>query len=184
MMIDMRRVTIFAFILLVIIYLGSKYVLIDEKESPTSHTPQRQIVKELEVPGQTVFNPTKIGHVEVSSVEEIKASYQQKFEDLEAKTNEKIDALFNEAKNDYQEFSEAGGGGSLKELYKKYADEGQKIEDETEAAFKVLYEEMSKELVSNGYNVAEAEEFKDKYLEQKELRKSEILEKALSIVRN
>jgi len=183
MMIDMRRVTIFAFILLVIIYLGSKYVLIDEKESPTSHTPQRQIVKELEVPGQTVFNPTKIGHVEVSSVEEIKASYQQKFEDLEAKTNEKIDALFNEAKNDYQEFSEAGGG-SLKDLYKKYADEGQKIEDETEAAFKVLYEEVSKELVSNGHNVAEAEEFKDIYLEQKELRKSEILEKALSIVRN
>ncbi|PGT88984.1 hypothetical protein [Bacillus sp. AFS040349] len=182
-MIDMRRVTIFAFILLVIIYLGSKYVLIDEKESPTSHTQQRQIVKELEVPGQTVFNPTKIGHVEVSSVGEIKATYQQKFEDLEAKTNEKIDALFNKAKNDYQEFSEAGGG-SLKDLYKKYADEGQKIEDETEAAFKVLYEEMSKELVSNGYNLAEAEEFKDKYMEQKELRKSEILEKALSIVRN
>ncbi|MFV2047937.1 hypothetical protein ACEWK1_11235 [Metabacillus sp. YM-086] len=182
-MIDMRRITIFAFILLVIIYLGSKYVLIDEKESPTSHTPQRQIVKELDVPGQTVFNSTKIGHVEVSSVEEIKARYQQKFEDLEAKTNEKIDALFNEAKNDYQEFSEAEDV-SLKDLYKKYADEGQKIEDETEAAFKALYEEMSKELVSNGYNGAEAEEFKDKYLEQKELRKSEILEKALSIVRN
>ncbi|MFD2215017.1 hypothetical protein [Metabacillus endolithicus] len=182
-MIDMRRVTIFAFILLVIIYLGSKYVLIDEKESPTSHTPQRQIVKELEVPGQTVFNPTKIGHVEVSSVEEIKASYQQKFEALEAETNEKIEALFLQAKNDYQAFLEAGDG-TLKELYKKYADEGQKIEDETEAAFKALYEEMSKELVSNGYNVAEAEEFKNKYMEQKELRKSEILEKALSIVRN
>lgn len=183
-MIDMRRITIFAFILLVIIYLGSKYVLIDEKELPTSHTQQREIVgKELEVPGQTVFNPTKIGHVEVNSVEEIKARYQQKFSDLEAETNERIEALFLEAKNDYQEFSKAGDG-SLKELYKKYADEGQKIEDETEAAFKVLYEEMSKELVSNGYNAAEAEEFKDKYMEQKELRKSEILEKALSIVRN
>ncbi|UGB30606.1 hypothetical protein [Metabacillus sp. B2-18] len=182
-MIDMRRITIFAFILLVILYLGSKYVLDDGKESPTSHTPQRQIVKELDVPGQTVFNPTRIGHVEVSSVEEIKARYQQKFEDLEAKTNEKIDALFNEVKNDYQDFSEAGDV-SLKDLYKKYADEGQKIENETEAAFKALYEEMSKELVSNGYNLAEAEEFKDKYMEQKELRKSEILEKALSIVRN
>ncbi|UHA61408.1 hypothetical protein KDJ21_007055 [Metabacillus litoralis] len=183
-MIDMRRITIFAFILLVILYLGSKYVLVDEEKSPTSHTPQRQIVgKEIEVPGEPVFNPTKIGHVEVSSVEEIKARYQQKFEDLEAKTNEKIDALFLEAKNDYQEFSEAGDG-SIKELYKKYADEGQKIEDETEAAFKVLYEEISKELVSNGYNVAEAEAFKEKYMEQKELRKSEILEKALSIVRN
>jgi len=186
---DMRRVTIFAFILLIILFLGSKYAFGDVNEKPvTIHSPQRQITKELTSPNKTVFYQTQVDHVAVTnqthSLEEIKANYQTKFEELQSKTNSQIDTLVEKALHDFKAYiNKEQPDDSLKTLYQSYAAQGQIIEQQTEEEFQTLYQKLIIELSQNGYSEDEAEEFKQIYEQQKEERKSEILKQALSLVR-
>lgn len=187
---DMRRVTIFAFILLFILFLASKYAFGDATEGKpvTIHSPQREITKELTAPNKTVFYQTQVDHVAVTnqthSLEDIKANYQTKFEELQSKTNSQIDILMDQALHDFKAYiNKEHPDDSLKTLYQTYATQGQKIEQQTEIDFQTLYQELKLELVQNGYPEDEAEEFKQIYEQQKEERKSEILKQALSLVR-
>lgn len=186
---DIRRVTIFAFILLFILFLGSKYAFGDLNERPvTIHSPQREITKELISPNKTVFYQTQMDHVAVTtqthSLEEIKENYQTKFEDLQSKTNSQIDTLVEKALHDFKDYiKKEHSDDSLKTLYQSYASQGQKIEQNTEEEFQLLYQKLKTELVQNGYSEDEAEEFKQIYEQQKEERKSEILKQALSLIR-
>ncbi|MCV9884769.1 hypothetical protein [Metabacillus halosaccharovorans] len=186
---DMRRVTIFAFILLIILFLGSKYAFGDVNEKlVTIHSPQREITKELTAPNKTVFYQTQVDHVAVTnpthSLKEIKANYQTKFEKLQLKTNSQIDTLVEKALHDIKAYiKEDHSDDSLKTLYQSYATQGQKIEQHTEEEFQTLYQKLITELAQNGYPEDEAEEFKQIYEQEKEERKSEILKQALSLVR-
>ncbi|MBU7594527.1 hypothetical protein [Metabacillus halosaccharovorans] len=186
---DIRRVTIFAFILLIILFLGSKYAFGDLNEKPvTIHSPQREITKELTAPNKTVFYQTQVDHVAVTnqtpSLEEIKANYQTKFEELQSNTNNQIDILMDQALHDFKAYiNKEHSDDSLKTLYQSYAAQGQKIEQHTEEEFQTLYQKLITELAQNGYLEDEAEEFKQIYEQEKEERKSEILKQALSLVR-
>lgn len=186
---DIRRVTIFAFILLIILFLGSKYAFGDLNEKAvTIHSPQRKITKELTTPNKTVFYQTQVDHVAVTnqthSLEEIKANYQIEFEELQSITNNQIDILMDQALHDFKAYiNKEHPDDSLKTLYQSYAAQGQKIEQQTEIDFQTLYQKLITELAQNGYPEDEAEEFKQVYEQQKEERKSEILKQALSLVR-
>ena len=184
----MRRITIFAFILLFILFIGSKYAFNGAQKPVTIHSPQREITKELVEPSQTVFHQTRVDHVAVTnqnlSLEEIKESYETKFETLQSKTNEQIDSLVENALQDFKAYiSEENHDDSLRTLYQSYSAEGQKIEQQTEKDFQSIYDELLHELAQNGYPENEAEQFKQTYEQQKEERKSEILKQTLSIIR-
>ncbi len=188
-MMDLRRITIFGFILLFIVFLGSKYAFTEDEKTVTIHTPQRQIAKELLEPNKTVFQQTQVEHLAVikqeESLQQIKEKYKNKFEQLQTETNQQIDSLVETALNDFRTYiNKENNNDSLKTLYQKYASEGQKIEQQTEKEFQILYKELIDELVENGYNEAEAEEFQLIYEQQKEELKSEIVKKAMSVVRN
>jgi len=184
---DLRRITIFAFILLFILFLASKYAFTGAEKSVTIHSPQRNISKELSEPNKSVFRQTQVEHVAVTeqsnSLEEIKGKYKRKFEELQAKTTKQIDALVENAIHDFQVYlSEESHDDSIRTLYQSYSSEGKKIEQQTEESFQVLYKELLTELVQNGYSEDEAQEFKLEYEQQKEDMKSEILKKAMSVV--
>lgn len=185
---DLRRITIFAFILLFILFLGSKYAFNGAEKPVTIHSPQREISKDLSHPSKTVFYQTYVDHVAVTnqslSLEEIKETYKSKFEELQSKTNNQLDTLVEHALNDFKAYINGDQSDeSLKTLYQSYAAQGQKIEQQTEEDFQDIYMNLINALAQNGYPEDEAKEFKQLYEEQKEERKSQILKQALSIVR-
>ena len=186
---DLRRITIFAFILLIVLFLGSKYAFNGAEKPVTIHSPQREISKELSQPSKTVFYQTHVDHVAVTAnkthtLEEIKESYRSKFVELQSKTNQQIDTLVDHALHDFKAYINGEhSDDSLKTLYQSYTAKGQKIEQQTEKDFQVIYKNLINELAQNGYPEDEAKEFKQIYEQQKEERKSQILKQALSIVR-
>ncbi|MBM7606363.1 Fe2+ transport system protein B [Metabacillus crassostreae] len=182
-----RSLMIFAFLFIGIIIIGSNAITEEEKLS-SDHTAQRQIERELTLPVSTVFSNRKIDEVTIvnneKSVEEIKSTYKMKFEDLQESTNVKIDSLLEEAKEDYQTLERTQEKTSLVDFYQKYASAGQVIEEETEQQFYILYEDLTKKLEQHGYSEEVAEEFKEIYNEQKQERKTELVKKAISIVKS
>ncbi|TXC90929.1 hypothetical protein FS935_08455 [Metabacillus litoralis] len=182
-----RSLMIFAFLFIGISIIGSK-VIIDEKMISSEHTEQRQIERELTLPASSVFSNRKLDELTIvnneKAVEEIKADYRMKFEELQEDTNVKIDSLLEEAKKEYQTLERTQEKTSLVDFYQKYASAGQVIEEQTEQQFYILYEDLTKKLEQLTYGEEAAEEFKEIYIEQKQERKTELLKKAISIVKN
>lgn len=185
---DLRRITLFAFISLFILFLGSKYTFTGAEKPVTIHSPQREISKELSQPNKTVFYQTHVDHVAVTnpgySLEEIKENYKGKFEELQSKTNDQLDTLVKQALHDFKAYinGDHSDDDSLKALYQSYSAQGQKIEQQTEKDFQTIYKSLVNELTQNGYPEDAAKKFKQIYEQQKEERKSEILKQAFSII--
>lgn len=182
-----RSLMIFAFVFIGIVIIGSK-TIIDEPKISIEHTAQRQIERELPLPAKTVFSNKKMNELLIvnndKAVEEIKATYKKEFEGLQQRTNVKIDSLLEEAKEEYLTLEKTNEKASLVDFYQKYASAGQVIEQETEQEFNILYVELTKKLKELGYGEEAAEEFKEIYIEQKQDRKTDLLRKAISIVKS
>lgn len=176
----------FAFILIGIIVIGRNAIL-DEQNISSEHTAQRQIERELTLPASTVFSNRKIDDLAIvnneKAIEEIKATYQMKFETLQKSTNVKIDSLLEDAEKEYHTLKNAKEKTTLIDFYQKYASAGQGIEEETEREFNLLYAELTKKLEQLGSGMEVAEEFKEIYTKQKQDRKTDLLKKAISIVK-
>ncbi len=177
----------FTFLFIGISFIGSKVILDEPAKQSGQHATQREIDRNLTLPTKTVFSPTKIDHLQSVSkektVEDIKATYKTKFEELQKSTNGKIDQLLEEAKKEFLSLENNKEKTSVVGFYQKYAAEGSAIEEETEQKFFSLYEQLTKELQQIGSSEEEAKEFKVIYTQQKEERKSDLLKRAIAIIK-
>lgn len=103
------------------------------------------------------------------SLAEIKSEYQSIFTELEIQETSKVDQLVVEAKADF-----VSGQGSLDQLITKYQAAAQLLEQNANNSFNVIYQQLQYDLESNGYDVNEAEEFKQSYNTKKQERRTRI----------
>ncbi|MDF0726033.1 hypothetical protein PY093_04815 [Cytobacillus sp. S13-E01] len=112
-----------------------------------------------------------------TSLPNIKLKYQSQFKLLEQETQDKLFELAVSAYDDYIQ-----GDQDIVSLLSmtKYAKELKALEQVTDDAFYMLYDELEKELVYNGYATSDASEFKTEYEAKKESQVKELIKMATS----
>lgn len=103
---------------------------------------------------------------------EIKDHYVSLFNELEVQETSKADQLLVQAKAD-----QVSGKFTKAELTTKYKDLSQKLEQNADQTFNVLYESLNSDLTKNGHSTSEAKEFKTIYNTKKQERIERIIEK-------
>lgn len=183
---DIRRIIIYSLIAIFLIILGSKYVIDDEINTTKSHVPQREINMNHNLPAKAAIPSSKIDSFSVKNSEatakEITALYKDKFENLQAVTNEKIDSLLKKAASEYESAIDRGERLSVKNFYQKYSQKGLALEQQTDENFQSLYEELIQVLKENGYSEEYAKPFQEEYNEAKKQRGAEVVKQAISII--
>ena len=112
-----------------------------------------------------------------TSLTDIKLKYKSQFEMLEQDTQGKLLELAVSAYEDYIQ-----GDQDIVSLLSmtKYAKELKALEQETDDAFYMLYDELEKELVYNSYSTSDASEFKTEYEAKKEDQVKQLIKMATS----
>lgn len=110
-----------------------------------------------------------------SSIKDIKKKYKQTFEQLEEITNRKLNNLLDEAYAEYNKKREDSDITSYFSIFTKFKKEADELEKATDDSFYSLYEQLKRELKSNGYSADHATEFKQIYEKSKKQRKQKIL---------
>lgn len=120
---DIRRLTIFTLLLIFICSLGSTYIFKKDTQPQETHTPQREIERQLSLPDKTAFIHTQVNDFTIpnneTSVQSIKDRFQAKFQQLQNVTNEKINTLLNKANNEYKTKVKNGEKSSLTDFYQR-----------------------------------------------------------------
>ncbi|APH03545.1 hypothetical protein [Bacillus weihaiensis] len=194
-----RSLIIFSGIVIGVILILSTYMSTGPYKMTESHTVQRDISRQLPFPSKAVFNQAKVESLTITTedsptndsdktkgmntnLETIKAEYRLKFKELQAQTNKDIQALLTQAETDYRAAVTQNEKASLVSFYQRYAKAGQKIEEKTENEFHSIYDQLLTDLAKIGASEEEALEFLEEYETAKDKRKSEILQKAITIV--
>jgi hypothetical protein len=113
-----------------------------------------------------------------NSLETIKTKYMKDFSALELSFKINIDSLIGSALGDYK-----SGKYSKMDIAKKYLDQGKAMEENSDAAFYVLLEDMEKELKSNGHPLDITNDIKTYYEGYKKTEKNKLVDKGMSIVK-
>jgi hypothetical protein len=106
---------------------------------------------------------------EKKSLEQIKSDYEALFRELEAQETSKADQLVVEAKGEY-----VSGKLSKAELAAKYKEIASIMEKNADRQFYALYQQLQIDLDKNGYNINEAQSFKNTYEAKKQERISRV----------
>lgn len=107
-----------------------------------------------------------------TSLEEIKAAYEEIFTELEIIEGSKIDQLVVQAKADY-----VSGKYSKEDLAVKYQETARSLEAKADQAFQTIYKQLELDLEKNGHDVSEAGIFKKEYERKKNERLMQVVEK-------
>jgi hypothetical protein len=183
---NLRHLLIFTFVFMLICVLGSQYMLKEEANPVSMHTSQREIERDLQLPYKASFKQTQIDHQTIvtnePTVQDIKDTYQKKFEALQKTTNEQVDSLLKQAISEYKSKIKSSEDPLFIHFYQKYTKEGQALEKKTDKAFYTIHEQLINELKQHGFSEKIADEFKNTYLKQKEKRQMEIFKSFLSLI--
>ncbi|OEH92158.1 hypothetical protein [Bacillus solimangrovi] len=161
---------------------------IEKKQPTTSQVDSTQIIddhnesisesnsnnaKETEDNSITTIKQNKV------TVNQIKGRYMPVFKDLERQSNAKLDQLLSAAYQEYKTKKKNGEEISYMYFYKKYSSAGLQLESNTDAAFQQIYNALEQELDQEGFDRAEAKEFRNIYEQTKKERRSSILNNAM-----
>ncbi|MBE4907110.1 hypothetical protein IMZ08_03435 [Bacillus luteolus] len=157
----------------------STIIILDSDTKTAAHSPYKEMSPyEAKAVSSEFLNKQALPVSQNSiALVEIKSTYEERFEKLEDKTNNEMRKIANQA---YEEYVQ--GDQDLVSLLSmtKYVNELKALENETDEAFYHIYDELSKELVSNGYPDSEAIEFKTEFEAKKKEQVKEILRMATS----
>lgn len=106
------------------------------------------------------------------TVESIRKKYEPKFDALENQVEAELRTLFNSAMEEYEQGS--GGLFFQLQLVNKYMREIQRVEDNADAAFYSILEQMEKELKSHGLPTDIIAELEEDYKKDKQAKKREL----------
>ncbi|QOR66348.1 hypothetical protein IM538_21705 [Cytobacillus suaedae] len=172
-----RNLLILGIVLELIVF--STIIILDSETKTAAHSPYKEMspYEVKAVSGEFLTKQALPVSQNSVALVDIKATYQERFKKLEDKTNNELQQIADRA---YEEYVQ--GDQDLVSLLSmtKYANELKMLEIETDEAFYHIYDELSRELVNNGYSDSEAIEFKSEYEAKKKEQVKEILKMATS----
>lgn len=140
-----------------------------KKSKKTTHVKSSTLKKKTKISLKSSNANLKI------SVDTIKDSYRNKFKDLQANANRKMDNIINNAKKDYDQRQKNGGSISYLYFYFKYYGTIQSLEVKTNHSFNELINSLKQVLIKHGYSTANTNEFNAAYEKAKNTRRSSLL---------
>jgi hypothetical protein len=173
----MKNILFLGIVLELIVF--STILILETSPKTASNIPMKEMAIYEEKSISEAFINTRVLPVsnDPLSLRDLKARYYSLFKDLEVSTHNQLESLADQA---YEEYID--GDKDLVHLLSmtKYANELKALEKETDEAFYQIYDELSRELVLNGFSTAEAIEFKNDYEAKKKSRVEEIIKIATS----
>lgn len=111
------------------------------------------------------------------TVASIKQKYYPSFEYLQLQANEKINSLVSQAYGEYTDKKTNGESISISYFYQKYSTASSELENNTDAAFNIIYSALQNDLKKNGFSPSHADSFKSEYESAKKTRETALLNK-------
>jgi hypothetical protein len=109
--------------------------------------------------------------------------YKPTFEDIEVQANDKVNELIGYAFEEYKDKKKNGKDISYFYFYSKYSAAGKVLESKTDESFNYAYNLLTQELKSKGFAESEASAFKEEYKQTKKERKSQLIAKAMDVLK-
>ena len=111
-----------------------------------------------------------------TTVAYIKGKYEPVVSKFQREIDDKTNQLIDHAKNEYSTKKQKGESAGFAYMYRKYSEALNKLEKQNYMMFDGIMSSLEKGLEANGYHKEYSKSFRDKYDEQTQLRRENVLD--------